>query len=309
MKLSTIETDVSDENVDKRLSEMRMQFANYGKVDRPAAEKDMVKVSYSVENFNDGDIPESAANLIATEETWLMLQDPETIPGIKDGLQGISAGETCRLNVLFPDDFHESFLANRSLTYVFNIHEVNARIMPELNDDFAKSVGVDTVDELRSVIKKKVSIERINEKEAALRNQVCDYLMTETADFPLPQKLLGYEKEEALLSTLTGMKYMNSASLKEMADKGKDELQEVIEKEAAKRLKLSYIIAEIAKVEGIIVDDKEVESVFHSVKDDYQQQAKKGNRNFNEDRLRSSIGSNLLTSKVLTTLIGYGVME
>ncbi len=305
IKIDFPEVEPSDKEVDNAIELIRNERATYEKVDSPATENDMLKVSYSAELVEE-EIPESAAKLLTSDETWLILKEPEILPGIIEGLKGASGGSDINLTIAFPEDFHENFLSGKSISYTINVHEVHSSTTPELNDDFAKTFGTESLDVLKSLLKQKLFSEKMAQSKALVQNQVNDYLLNETPSLPLPQKILEQEKYYTLVSRIMEKQEQNKYTTGEEIGENKDELQKDVNKEAENRLKLNYIVQEIAKQEEIEINQEEINSYFNRVKDQHEREARKQNRKFDAEELKSKIGANILNSKVFEKLIEYG---
>ena len=301
IKLACAEVSVKEEDINKVVGDLLNQRASYEKVDRSSDENDMLMVSYETEGVNIEEAPESAHPLLHNDETWLLLSEPEIIPGIIDGLKGVVAGDTASLKVTFPDDSEESFLASKSVEYTFTIHEVHGRKIPEVDDEFAKLYGVENVDELRSSIEKKLKVELEFEKNANLRRQIFDFLQ-ESTDFSLPPKILEAEEQYAYRTTIQEWAKMGKSL---QVEEDKDEFDRLVKDKARKRLKLRYIVSAIAKNENIEVVNEEVDNHFETIYSRLRGEFRHDHNQAKKDFLKSNIKWNLLMDKVGDRLLEF----
>ncbi len=309
IKLTDLEVKVEEKDTDGFIDKLLGERSTFSQIDRAAEENDMLKLSYKTTEQDDDNIPVSARQLLESSETWLLLGDPELIPGTKTGLLGVVSGDERSLDVTFPDDFYEPALTGKTLQYHFKIHEIHARVKPELTDEFAKSVGSENVEHLKTVIKDKLLYDKEVERRKYLERQVSDYLVDKTK-FPLPPKVLELEKQHALSASLeqwkrTGLSF--ESVFKDEEERGR--FLKTIEDTATRRLKLQYIMTEIGRKESIKIPDAEINA---QVERFHQERAASGNGKNNpidEDALRSTITLNLLMANVITKLIEIADVE
>ncbi len=305
IKIDFPDSEPGEQEVVDAIELIRSERATYEKVESPASTKDMLRVSYASE-FDDDDIPESAAKLLAAEETWLILAEPEILPGIIEGLTGVSEGTDVNLTIKFPDDFHEKFLSGKAIPYTIKVLEVHSSKIPELDDDFAKTLGTESLSELKTLIKQRLSMNKLMQSKSMIQEQVNNYLLNETPPIPLPQRVLEQEKYYTLVSKIIEKQKENQYTTDEEISENKEELQKNVDEEAENRLKLNYIVQEIAKQENIEIKQEKIDAYFNDVKDQHERQARKQNRKFDAEELKLKIGANILNSKVFEKLIEYG---
>ena len=139
--VSTIETNVSDEDVENALNNLRQQHATYSPVeeDRPLADGDFAVVSFKG-TPKEG---EADAKPVEVEEIMVEIGGENTIPEFSENLRGAKAGEQRTFDVKYADDFSDKRLAGKSMTYEVNVKAIKTRSVPELTDEFAKELSAD----------------------------------------------------------------------------------------------------------------------------------------------------------------------
>ena len=303
IKLKCSEPTVQEQDVERVVEDIRGQRPSYEKADRPSQENDMVKVSYVADGIDISEVPDDAHPLVHNEETWLLLSQPEIIPGTITGLQGKAAGDQLPLQVSFPAEYREKFLAGKTLNYTFTIHEVHARILPELNDEFAGLFGMKSMTELRASISDKLKSELETEKKLTLRQQIHDFLQ-EGTNFSLPPRVLEAEKQYVFYSTAEAWAKQGKSIDQIKEEKGVFDRE--MEEKASKRLKLRYIMGEIAKREKINVTDEEIEHFLEIMDNQMDRNPRHYSKKPDRDVLKSNIKWNLLMDRVTDKLIEYG---
>ena len=302
IKLTHAKIVVKEKDINKVIEDLLKERASYQKVDRAAVEDDMLKVSYQTDGIEGKDAPESAQQLLSSEETWILISEPEIIPGIINGLKGAKVGENVSFTVTFPESYREEFLVGKSIDYHFTIHEVHARINPQLDDQFVQLYGAKSVDEFKSSIENKLKVELELEKKKHLQQQIYDFLL-ENANFFLPPQILEAEKQYTSYSTAE--EWIKMGKSVEQIEQEKDKFDAMVEESATKRLKLRYVIGAIAKNEDIEVSDAEVEEHFGLLYNQMLRAQKHHSKKPNKEFLKSNIRWNLLMDRVGGRLLTF----
>lgn len=301
---------VSEEQVEAFIDNFRRQRATLGVVDRPAAAGDILRVSYTtVFDLADGEeIPEPAKRLLQASEQWLMLQEPEIIPGIIDGLQGAKAGDDVTLAVSFPNDYQmEPFLGGKSATYTFSIIEVNAHEMPEVTDEFAKGLGMESADALRDVVRERLASEVAQRQQQVLHDQIFE-LLIDGQDFPLPPNVFARERASVFHELHHQHHQQHDHELPAGEEPSHDDddhkaLEARAAAEATNRLRFQYIVERIAQAEDISVSDEEVRQGLEYLRHSRGMTEQRFEQTFNIDALASSMRWDFLRNRTLSKLV------
>ena len=126
----------------------------------------------------------------------LVLGSGSFIPGFEDQIIGHKADDKFDVNVKFPKDYHADNLAGKAARFEIVLHEVRKHILPELNDEFAKTVGQETVDALRDHIRKILNEQYDEAAKQEMRNELLDTL-ADKVKMELPETLVNQELEMA----------------------------------------------------------------------------------------------------------------
>jgi trigger factor len=250
------EPAVDDAQVDEELERLREQLARLETVERPAAEGDHIVVDYAGRDA-ETDTPFEGGT---ARDQLLELGAGRLIPGFEEQLAGVSAGETREIEVTFPDDYQEESLAGRRAAFEITVHEVKAKRLPELDDDFAAEAGgFDTLDELREDIGSRLvqaqerAIER--EFEEAVLDGVVDQATVE-----VPERLVHARAHEVLDDTLNALARQGISREAYLRIVGKDQetLAQEAEPEAERALKREAVLAAVVAAEDIEPTDEEL---------------------------------------------------
>lgn len=304
MKLTVPKNSISDADVDHFIEHLRSERSSYTPADRPAARGDMLRVRYNCGLSGGVDVPDASKGLLKQDETWLMLSGDEIIPGSLERLIGVAPGNDVSLHVTFPADYKDSFLAGKSTDYQFSVLEVHARELPEINDEFAKEFGVDDVVALKKVVYDRMNHDLTMRMAAHLRSQVIRFLITKS-DAPLPPQMFAVERYNTFLTIAEhlGPDHIAMAN----TDSAREQLLKTVDEVAEERLKLHFIVNEIAGKEGISVSEQEVDEVFQKELEQMRSRGGRGGKDFEsrQEELKSAVEAHLLKSKVISFIMEH----
>ena len=168
----------------------------------------------------------------------LVLGSGSFIPGFEDQIIGHKAGDEFDVNVKFPKDYHADNLAGKAARFAIVLHEVRKHILPELNDEFAKTIGFETVDKLRDHIRNILNEQYDEASKQEMRNELLDVL-ADKVKLDLPETLIEQELDMARREHEHHHEHCDG----KCGDECKfDEKKE--RKEAERRVKLGLILAE-----------------------------------------------------------------
>ncbi len=260
--------EAADEaDVDRALETIRRDAASLVPVDRPARLGDTVTIDY--EGKVDGVAFEGGT--AQGQETELL--EDRFIPGFATGIAGMTAGETKDVAATFPDPYTKSELAGKDAVFTITVHEVKEPELPELDDELAKRVSrTESLADLRAEVRRRLDETVKRNARRQMSGELIDKLLAGNA-FPLPEVLV--ERE---LDTLAGesRQYVARAGLTwddYLAQSGKTdaELRDGFRSEAQRRVKTTLLVEAIAKKEGIVATQDDVEAELSALAAQYQQ--------------------------------------
>lgn len=175
--------EVAQDEVEKVLARLREQNGAWAPAGEGAAEKgDLVAVT--VTRLVDGE-PEGEP-----QDYDLVIGDGDAIPGVEEALQTLAPGEEGTFTVQFPEDFPNEQRRGQEETLHIHMRDRKVRDLPELDDDFARSVGdFETLEELRARIAEDLGKEAEQQAEAAVRGQLLDAIL-EANPFQVPESMV-----------------------------------------------------------------------------------------------------------------------
>lgn len=250
--------EVTEEEIQEVIEELRNQRADFDKVEREAQKGDYVKVTYEGKIGDEpvADLVEEHPIYGKQSNTWEEAgSEHSPIPGLADSLQGMKEGDKKEITAQFPDDLSIESLKGKEATYAIEVHEVRTRVLPELDDEFFKTLGVKDLSELKERITEDLKSQKETRNYNAKRQQVSERLV-EAIEFPLPESAVDQETDN-LLKQIVSSNVRQGVS-EEKLDENKQEIFDGARKGALHRVKTQLILARIAEEEKIEVDEDDL---------------------------------------------------
>ena len=247
--------EINDEEIDGRLTQIAEANPKYDKRAKTAKARKDDAVVIDFLGKLDGEPFEGGA----AEEHTLVLGSNSFIPGFEDELIGVKAGDEKDVNVTFPEEYQAEHLAGKDAVFEVKVHEVRAPKTPDLDDEFATGLGLESLDKLKELVTEQLQNEFGGASRAKAKRNLLDVL-DEKHDFELPPKMVEQEFNQIWQQVQAEM----DAGRTPEEDKGKsdDELKEEYGKIAERRVRLGLVLAEIGRVAEIQIDEQEVQQAL-----------------------------------------------
>ncbi|MCM3035482.1 trigger factor [Bacillus pumilus] len=258
---------VTDEDVQEELKGMQNRQAELVVKEEGAIENgDTVVLDF--EGFVDGEAFEGGK----AENYSLEVGSGSFIPGFEEQLVGLEAGAEKDVEVTFPEEYHAEDLAGKPAVFKVKIHEIKAKELPALDDEFAKDVDeeVETLAELTEKTKKHLEEAKENEAEGKLREELVEKA-SENAEVDIPQAMVDTELDRMMkeFEQRLQMQGMNLELYFQFSGQDEDALKEQMKEDAAKRVKSNLTLEAIAAAENLQVSDEEVEEELSKMAEAY----------------------------------------
>ncbi|MEM0965967.1 MAG: trigger factor [Verrucomicrobiota bacterium] len=257
---------VTDEEVEEAIEATRAQRADFTKVDRPAEAGDYVRCSY--EGKYDGNpIAEEVSDrpIYGTQKnTWEEAGSSDETPGVSEiaqALVGMKDGETKDVEAAFGDDHEVEFLRGKKIVYSLEVLEVRERKLPELDEDFFKSLNVESLEKLQEQTAESLK----NQKEQTAQNQLRQTVTQKLGDmvtFSAPESLIENETNQ-ILSNYMGRQMQQGASQEDF-EQNREALFASASEEALKKVRLDLLLDDIAEKEDVEVTEEDMSNFLYS---------------------------------------------
>ncbi len=226
------------------------------------------------------------------------------IDGMIDELIGSKEGDELNFKLSFPKDHYQKHLADKKIDFEIKINEIYELQKPEINDDFAKKLGIENLDILNEKIEE--NLKKENEVEENVRQeQECLDILVKKSDFDeIPEILVNQEINKMLgeLEHTLTQRNMKMDDYLTSIKKSIAELKLDFTPTSIKRIKAALILRELAKKENIKIDQKDIDSELDKIAANYEDEATK--KSVFEPRFRDYVEQQLLTKKTVDWLKG-----
>lgn len=247
---------VSDEDIEKSLVELQNSRAKTQAVNRAAQKDDLVDVGFIARV--DGVKVEGGE----TKSFSMVLGDKQFIDGFDEAVIGMERGGEKTVSLPFPKDWGSKHLAGKIADFEITLNNVLERVLPELNDDFAKGMGqYETLDQLKGSIKEGLELERTMQEKQRVRREAVNSLGKGIKDTEIPEPVVLGEIEQMKAEMKQQIEAYGMEFDKYLEELGKKEEELVADwrKSALDRVRSTLVIRAIARAENVTPDDKAVE--------------------------------------------------
>lgn len=254
--------EVKDEDMEQILTNMRERAAHFEPVSGRAAKKeDVVEIDYTgtCEGRPVAEVAPDRPELAQGKDFWVLLSDnmPEFLPGIKAAIEGMEAGATRTLTIAFPADYRAKSMAGKTAEYTVTIKGIRERKSPELNDDFAKTVGAESLDDLRKTIRENLTKTAELTELGRQKDEMVKWLMEHTPINDLPQSLIEEEARHIIQDVV--QENMRRGVNKDDIESHREDIFNRAAQSAADRVKMNYILSRIADEQKVTVSEQDLD--------------------------------------------------
>jgi trigger factor len=249
IKLTRLTAEVSDEEIDKALQTIADQNRPFVAKAEGAANGDRVTINF--EGSLDGTPFEGGTG----EDVPLIMGAGQFIPGFEDNLVGLKAGDSKTFDVKFPDDYRATHLAGKNATFAVTVKAVDAPGPVTIDDEFAKTLGVESLAKLKEAVKDRIAREHTLASRQKLKRALLDQL-DERHKFEPPPSLVEQEFANVWSQVENDLKQQNRTFEDEgtTEEKAREEYRGI----AGRRVRLGLVIAEIGEKNNIRVTDDQL---------------------------------------------------
>ena len=292
---------VTEEDIDKALQLLADRVSSFNNVVREVKEGDIAVVNFtgSCEGKPITDIAPTAKGLTEQKAFWIEVKPDSFIPGFGLQLVGTKAGDKRTVNVDFPADFVTPELAGKKGSYEVEVVEVKEKLVPALDDAFAKTYGAENFQALREGVRRDLQNELNTKQTRAVRGQVVKNLLDQIKS-ELPEALVAQETRNIVYQIV--QENQQRGVTKEMIDSQKDQIYQASTHTARERVKASFVFQKIAAKEGIRVQPEEVNARIYALSQQYQMAPDKFAKELEKRDGLNEIWSQLLNEKVIDLL-------
>ncbi len=243
---------VTDEDIDNSLKTLSQQKTQLAIVSKGKVEDEDFIIFFFFFFFN-------VFFVCKDEELEVMVAGSNVanikVPDLKSNIVDAKSGDKCTIDVQLGDNFSIEQYRNKPARMVISIKEIKRPTSPDINDELAKQVGYDSLDELRGFLSKRLDMEKKRMVESEMMGQITNKLI-EMADFDMPEDLFKNQSKERLHKYK--LELLNKGTPQEEIEKNLGDLQVASEESVVRDFKMSLVLQHIAEKERIFVTEDNV---------------------------------------------------
>lgn len=265
-------TEVTDEEMEKELkSEQEKNSRTVTVEDRAAANGDTVTIDF--EGFVDGVAFEGGKGT----DYPLTLGSNTFIPGFEDQLVGAENGAHVEVNVTFPEEYQAKELAGKAAVFQCDVKKIEAKELPELDDDFAKDISeFDTLEEYKAELKKNLTLKKEQEALRAKEDAAVDKAI-ENAQMEIPEAMVNTQARQMLDDFARRMQSqgLSMEQYFQFTGQSADKMMEEMKPQATKRIQTRLVLEKIAEAEDIQISEEEITEEISKMAEMYKMEVDK----------------------------------
>jgi trigger factor len=257
-KISRPVVNLSDADVAKTLEVLQKQRRTFEPTVRAAAEGDLVKFDY--QGTVDGAAFEGGQGV----DFAAVIGEGRLLKDFEQNLVGLKAGDSKGFDLTFPANYAAKDLAGKAAHFEAQIKDVQAPVLPPIDAEFAKALGVEDgdVDKLKAEVKSNLEREVKRRVQTQLKEQAMELLLTKSA-LDLPQSLVGMETDRLRRMTEADMQQRGVQTMKLSAD--------MFTGQAERRVRLGLILAEIVQANKLVAQPEQIRAVIQEQAQSYEE--------------------------------------
>lgn len=255
---STLE--VGEQELENTLNVLRKQRVRYEPVDRAAASGDRVTIDFL--GKKDG-VPFQGGE---AKDYPFVLGEGAMLADFENAVTGLKAGESKTFDMTFPADYHAKELVGQPVSFEVTVKQVGEAILPELDADFAKSLGIadGDVSKMRAEIESNLRREVKSRLKSRIKNQVMDALL-KTNPIEVPKALVEMEIDQLIQNARQDMEQRSGKKMKDFPMQ-----REWFTDQAKRRVGLGLVLSEIVKVNQLHAKPEQIKAVVEEAAQSYE---------------------------------------
>ena len=323
IRLTPVEVAVSEQQVNDVVERLREQRAEWSPVERPVKAGDLVNIDveavtgvpifYSssgepILQMGGGEQVMSHSGL----EVEVNPERDEIVPGLAAQLVGMTVGQEKKFRLTLPQDYADKARAGKDAVFRVVLHNAKEKHLPDLNDEFAKTVGeYETLEQMRNYIR--ITLQRSLEREA--REQFESLVIQAAVDrsrVELPSSLIEREADRMLnelKSSLSAQRVPMEEYLRVTGRANEEELKQQLRPEAERRLRTYFVMNAIGRAEGIEVAPSEIQEEIDRVAERVGEQGFQMRRFLETPERRENISLRIWNQKTIDRLVSIAKGE
>lgn len=286
-------TEVGEADIDRTIEVLRKQRSTFKPADKAAAAGDLVNINYV------GRIDGVAFEGGTAENYRFVLGEGRLMKDFEDAVTGLKKGESKTFPLAFPEDYHGKDVAGKTAEFEITLNEVSESVLPEVDADFAKSLGVvdGDVAKMREEVKANLARELKKRIDGRIKEQVMQVLL-DTTKIDIPRVLVAAEIEQLQ------ERARNDLQTRGMAAKDIPLPADLFEEQAKRRVTLGLILAELVQAHKLTASPEKVRAMVEDYAQSFEQPAEVIKWYYSEPSRLAEVESLALEENVVEWMLG-----
>jgi trigger factor len=301
-------TPVTEADIERALKMLAERQATFQTAAREIKEGDVAVVNYK--GTLDGkpltDFAPTARGLTEKDNFWINVDKTSFLPGFGEQLTGMKAGEKRTISIDFPADFVTPQLAGKKGSYEVELVEVKEKVLPAMDEQFAKSYEAASMEKLREGVRSDLQNELNQKRSRDIRKQVMQALLN-PIKCDLPESVVEQETRGIVYHIVS--ENQGRGVSKEALDAQKDDIYATAAVAARERVKASFAFQKIAEKEGVRVEQLEIATRLQAMAAQHKMPVDKLVKELEKNGTLGDIYQQLLHEKVVDLLVQYAKVE
>ncbi|MEE8586090.1 MAG: trigger factor [Acidobacteriota bacterium] len=307
LKVSAPSLNVGDEDLEEELERLRDQNGSLVAVEgRSVDDGDFAVIDLKGCVQAGGSGPASPEAEIQEDGMVVQVGDENTHPAFTRALIGMEAGQEETFEVEYPDDYADKKLAGRKIEYRIRVGEVKIKELPELNDDFAKDLGLESLQELRHKVRQQLEAQRSQNREREAKNALARQIL-ETVSLDVPEVLVQEQIDQKIRQIAYNIGGQGVDPAKAPLDWAS--VRRDLRPEAENDVRFQLLLTEVARAEDLSPQDEEVQEEILRIAQASGEPVEKVNQRMQEGRGIEDLKSRLERRKALELIYGSAQIE
>ncbi|MEO2067967.1 MAG: trigger factor [Desulfurobacteriaceae bacterium] len=299
IKVKKTVREITDKDVEKVIEGIRNNQANFVDVDREAKENDLVELEYET-TIKDGEEEKTQKGTIA-----VVLGQKQLWPEVEKEVLGKKTGEEGEASFKAPEDNSYGEAAGKEVVVKFKVKAVKEKVLPEVDDEFAKKLGFENLEDMKKKIKEDLELSEKLRQQEEVEDQIVDEILKKV-EVPVPTSMLDME-----------IKALIEAEARRLLQLGIDPRQvnpqtlvEMVKPTAEKTVKVKLILEKVAELENIEVSEEDLDNEIKKLADTFfGGDINKAKESLQQNNLIQRIREDVLRQKALDRLIELAEIE
>jgi trigger factor len=301
VQVEKVTTEVSESAVDKTLDILRKQRRTFAQRSQASAAEDGDRVTVDFEGKIDGEPFDGGK----AEDFQFSVGEGQMLKEFEDAVRGMKAGESKTFPLAFPADYHGKDVAGKTADFMVTVKKIEAAHLPEVNEAFAKSLGIAdaTVEGLRADIRKNLEREVKYRLLAKNKQAVMDALLSK-AELDLPNSIVQSELDRMVESA--------RADLKQRGIKDADKApipEEMFRPQAERRVRLGLVVAELVRAHELQAKPEQLKAHIQELAASYERPADVERWYFSDNRRLAEVEAIVIENNVTDYVLSQAKVD